>query len=142
MADGSLSRFLTKGSNHRVWLRLGLFLAGVNGAMGLMGWALSYHGAAINPHWGLAEIDLASRMQFFHALAFLALAILAREFRCACVGLIMILFLIGIMCFCGGLYGIGFFQAEWGTKITPYGGAAFIFGWLWLVALSFKKFRN
>lgn len=141
MADGSLSRFLTKGNNHQLWQRLGLVLAGINGAMAVMGLALGYHGAVINADWVLMDITIAAQFQMIHALAILALAALAREFSCACVGMIMLIFMLGIIGFSGGLYAVGFWHEAWGAKIAPYGGVAFIIGWLWLGALGFKQMR-
>ena len=141
MADGSLARFLSRGSNQLLWLRVGLFLAGLNGAMAIMGLAIGFHGGAINPDWVLMDIEQAAQMQMIHALAILALAALVREFNCACMGIIMLIFLIGIICFCGGLYAAGFYHEELGVKIAPYGGAAFILGWLWIAAMGFKRAR-
>ena len=48
------------------------------------------------------------------------------------------LFLLGILLFCGSLYGLAFSEAALGERIswlgliTPLGGLAFILGWLYL----------
>ena len=142
MADGSLARFLHEGRNQQFWLRVGLFLSGINGALAVMGLALGYHGVAINPNWIAQDIQLAAQFQLWHSLALLALILLGREVGINNVGSVMLMFEIGILCFSGGLYAIGFFHAEWGGKIAPYGGVAFMIGWLLLALMAFKRVRS
>ncbi len=93
----------------------------------------------------LAGFDTAARYQMYHALAMLAVVLLAREnaskqltwaYRC---------FFIGIILFSGSLYFLttrsltGMEGLKVLGPITPLGGLFFIAGWLLLAAQGLKK---
>ena len=42
-------------------------------------------------------------------------------------------FFVGIVIFSGSLYLLAFTDAKWLGAITPFGGAAFLVGWGWLI---------
>lgn len=70
---------------------------------------------------------IAVQYHFWHALA-LALAAYAgrgRAGRCAVAA-----FAIGIVLFCGSLYALALGAPRWTGLITPFGGVAFIVGWI------------
>jgi uncharacterized membrane protein YgdD (TMEM256/DUF423 family) len=49
------------------------------------------------------------------------------------------LFLAGILLFCGSLYALAITGAKWLGAITPFGGLAFLAGWLWLAYLLLRE---
>lgn len=78
----------------------------------------------------------AVRFQFWHALALTACALLPTR-RAAVTRLAAILFAAGIVLFCGSLYALALGMPHTVGFITPFGGLAFILGWVALgVALS------
>ncbi len=88
----------------------------------------------------------AAQYQFYHGLALLALVALEPRLPERVSGFVRILFLLGILCFCGSLYllaardllGIQHWTRALGP-ITPLGGLMFIAGWAALLAGAFRK---
>lgn len=64
---------------------------------------------------------------FWHALA-LALAVALARGGARKVAVTA--FAVGIVIFCGSLYGLALGAPRWAGAITPVGGVAFIVGWL------------
>lgn len=82
--------------------------------------------------------ETASRYQLIHALAILyAARWIARGIPGA--GLASLLFLAGTILFSGSLYLLVLADASWLGVVTPFGGAAFIGGWL---ALAWAASRH
>lgn len=88
----------------------------------------------------------AAQYQFYHGLALLGLAALEGRLASRLVSFVRIIFLVGILCFCGSLYlmatrdllGIQGFTKVLGP-ITPLGGLMFMVGWGALLIGSFRK---
>ncbi len=88
----------------------------------------------------------AAQYQFYHGLALLGLAALDGRLASRLVSFVRILFLLGILCFCGSLYllaaremlGIQGLTRVLGP-ITPLGGLMFIAGWAVILIGSFRK---
>lgn len=88
----------------------------------------------------------ASQYQFFHGLALLGLAALEGRLAERVLGFARILFLLGILCFCGSLYllavrdllGIAGWVRVLGP-ITPLGGLMFIGGWITILLGAVRK---
>jgi uncharacterized membrane protein YgdD (TMEM256/DUF423 family) len=76
----------------------------------------------------------AVQYHFWHALA-LTLAALVGRGRAATFA--MAAFALGIVLFSGSLYGLALGAPRWCGIITPFGGVAFIVGWIAL-ALSLR----
>ena len=78
----------------------------------------------------------AVQYHFWHALAFALAAILpGRWARLAAV-----LFAFGVLLFCGSLYALALGAAHWVGVVTPFGGVAFMLGWIALgVALARRE---
>ena len=88
----------------------------------------------------------AAQYQFYHGLALLGIASLNGRLASRLVSFVRILFLLGILCFCGSLYllaareilGIQSLTRVLGP-ITPLGGLMFIAGWAVILVGSFRK---
>lgn len=92
-------------------------------------------------NWGTA-----AQYQFIHGLALLGLAALEPRLPSRVVGFVRILFLLGILCFCGSLYLLAVRDlagiASWARAlgpITPLGGLMFMAGWAALLVGAFRK---
>lgn len=80
----------------------------------------------------------ASQYHFWHALA-LAVACLAPPGRARRNALVA--FALGIVLFSGSLYALALGAPRWCGAITPFGGVAFIVGWIAL-GLALRRFTR
>jgi uncharacterized membrane protein YgdD (TMEM256/DUF423 family) len=72
--------------------------------------------------------ETAVRFQFWHALA---LALVVSRMPCGRAGPVAAwAFSVGIVLFCGSLYALALGSPHWVGVITPFGGLAFVFGWI------------
>lgn len=84
------------------------------------------------------------RYQFYHVFALAIVGILYRDFSNKWMLWAGNLFIIGILLFSGSLYVLTYFKAtvkpnfDWIGAITPFGGLAFIAGWVCLLIGLFK----
>jgi len=77
----------------------------------------------------------AVQYQFYHALALLAVGILARQgFAGASVTTATVCFALGTLIFSGSLYVLALSGVRWLGAITPIGGVLLIVGWAGLLA--------
>ena len=85
------------------------------------------------------------RYQFYHAFAIILTGILYKEFPVWVTFWAGRFFIYGTLLFSGSLYlltyikHIGKTEFFWIGAITPFGGAAFIAGWILLLRIFFKK---
>ena len=92
----------------------------------------------------LATYETAVRYQFYHTFALLGTGILYRRMPGKLMEWAGILFISGIVLFCGSLYILSYLQAiqNVGLKgigaITPLGGVCFMVGWV-LICLQAMK---
>lgn len=108
--------------------RLWLSLAGVSGAVAVAMGAVAAH-AFTGDAIAAGLVDKASRYQLTHALALLAVAVLAERRPAWLVTAAGGLFVIGSVLFCGSLYALAFHLVA-ATPLAPVGGSSFILGWL------------
>lgn len=118
------------------WLRAGAILgalavaAGAFGSHGLRG---QLESGRITPRM-LENFETAARYQMVHALALLAVGLLAgRVGKAPSSGALSVSgwgFLAGTLVFSGTLYGIALGGPKWLGAITPLGGTAMIVGWI------------
>ncbi|MEJ7611736.1 MAG: DUF423 domain-containing protein [Ferruginibacter sp.] len=94
----------------------------------------------------LTIFETGVRYQMFHSIALLITGILFWQFRSVALLWAGRLFIVGIILFSGSLYLLCYLKTVGITvlsgigMITPFGGAAFIAGWIFLViALSANK---
>ncbi len=77
---------------------------------------------------GLELWKTAVDYHFWHALAFGLAALVPRDGRARRIALAA--FAIGIVLFSGSLYALALGAPRWTGIVTPFGGVAFIVGWL------------
>lgn len=127
----------------RAWLLAGA----LNGLLAVAMGAFAAHGLEARLDVKALEwIETAARYQMSHGLALLAVAWLASRagtprwpLRLAGWG-----FLLGCLLFCGLLYLMALTGARWLAAGVPFGGLAFMIGWIGLVlaALLGRKAQN
>lgn len=104
--------------------------AGAFGAHGLK--------ARITPDM-LAVFELAARYQMYHAIALALCAFALTRWPGPAVAVAALLFVVGILLFCGSLYLMALGGPRWLGAITPFGGTAWIVGW---AALAWAALRH
>ena len=80
----------------------------------------------------LAAFETAARYQMYHALGLCLVSSADGRYpnlNCTTVGL---LFTTGILLFSGSLYALSLVGIPWLGALTPFGGAAFMAGWVLL----------
>ncbi len=117
----------------RVWL----FLAAANGFVAVALGAAAAHALAADPQ-AAVWVEKAARYQMYHALALLAVALLAARAASWLVHAAGAAFVAGVAAFSGSLYGMAF--AGWDAgPVTPAGGLALMLGWLLLAAAALRR---
>jgi uncharacterized membrane protein YgdD (TMEM256/DUF423 family) len=106
-----------------------LLLAGLLGAVAVLLGAFAAHGlrSRLTPDQ-LAVFETGVRYQMFHALALGLCALLGRTG--ARLRVAPWCFLAGTVLFSGSLYALALDAARWLGAVTPFGGVAFVAGWL------------
>ena len=111
-----------------------LFLAALNGAVAVALGAFGAHALKLRLSADMLAVwQTAVQYHFIHLLALLVVALLARELpdkahlslTISGVG-----FVLGMLLFCGSLYGLALGGPRWLGPITPLGGLTFIIAWL------------
>lgn len=90
----------------------------------------------------LGSVDiykLANEYQYFHTLAIFGTAILMGQYTSKWLQYAVLFFVLGIVFFCGSLYGLSFSRLSFLGPITPLGGVMFILGWFFLILGVAKK---
>jgi len=91
----------------------------------------------------MAVFNTAVQYQMFHALALLILGVLlhtvvSTDLQMKRFQLAGKLFLVGLVLFCGSLYLLAITSVKILGAITPFGGLAFILGWLVLLYTIYR----
>lgn len=122
-------------------IRWALIAAGVSGALAVVLGAVGAH--AVDTAQAADRFETAARYHLLHSVALVGLALApaagARPGPCAAAG---VLWLAGIVVFCGSLYALALFDLPRVAAVTPVGGLAFIGGWLLLVAAAWPSRRR
>ncbi|MCU1718442.1 DUF423 domain-containing protein [Pseudomonas sp. 5P_3.1_Bac2] len=119
--------------------RLWLLLAALAGFTGVALGAFGAHGlkGQISPEY-LAIFQTATQYQLLHALALLGVSLLAAQRpRRLLIGA-GALFSLGIVLFCGSLYGLTLTGTRSLGMVTPVGGLCLMLGWLSLALCALK----
>ncbi len=118
--------------------RIILIIASVCGFLAVALGAFGAHALkpVLEANGRVETFELATRYQFYHALAILAAGILAEKFPG--MGTPAVLFLAGTIIFSGSLYILSLTgQTMWGA-VTPFGGVLLLAGWLSLGWVCYK----
>src|SRR2546425_8474998 len=120
----------------RVFFGLGAISAGLAVALG----AFAAHGlrARISAD-ALATFETGARYHVYHALALLAVAWVAARWPGAATSAAGWLFVAGTVLFSGSLYLLAVTGVRALGIITPFGGLAFILGWLALAWAAWAR---
>lgn len=110
------------------WIRIGAILGFLAVAMGAFG-AHSFQARLVSLGTA-AQFQTAAQYHMYHALALLAVGVLALSGRrgtplCIAGGS----FVLGILVFSGSLYILALTGQKWLGAITPIGGVAMLIGW-------------
>jgi uncharacterized membrane protein YgdD (TMEM256/DUF423 family) len=115
-------------------LKFWLISAGISGFLSVGLGAFGAHSLKnILDEYGKSIYEKAVLYQMFHTLALFLVGILYHLFKETSFFLAGWGFLIGIVLFSGSLYVLATTNVKWLGVITPIGGVAFLFGWVWLI---------
>jgi uncharacterized membrane protein YgdD (TMEM256/DUF423 family) len=87
----------------------------------------------------LAIFEVGVRYQMYHALALLACAWAVTKWPGTLVIASGWLFLVGTVIFSGTLYALALTGVRWLGALTPFGGVAFLAGWLCFASAALKS---
>lgn len=115
--------------------RLWLVFAGLSGAASVMVDAYGRHQLdPVSASYGRELIAIATKYQAIHAVALVAAALLVERAPASWSGRTATVagwcFVAGIVLFCGALYALAAGAAPNHAIMAPWGGGAFILGWL------------
>lgn len=119
-----------------------LTAAALTGAAAVVLGAFGAHAlrGSLDEH-ALATWHTAVDYQFWHALALLAVGVLAREQVSVALRVAALSLLAGIALFCGSLYLLALGAPRAIGVVTPIGGIALLIGWLGLAVHAFRTMR-
>lgn len=115
----------------KIFLLLGAFSGLISVALGAFG-AHALRGI-LEANQRIDTFELASRYQFYHSLALLAVGLVALQVQSKWLAYSGYGFLVGMLIFSGSLYILALTNLRWLGAITPIGGVALIAGWLFLL---------
>lgn len=125
---------MMKGFRKIAWI-----FTAVNGFLAvLMGAAATHWFASFLSVTDIKRIETAATYQIYHSLAILALLLAYECKNTLKVKVSISLFMLGIVLFSASLYAYSLVHLKLLVYITPFGGFAFMFGWLSL-AFVIKK---
>ena len=120
---------------HKFFLQLSAILAAVAVALGAFG---AHALKRIAPEAAINIFETGVRYQFYHVFALAVVGILYRDFSNKWIIWAGNSFITGIILFSGSLYILSYLKTfgksslDWVGIITPFGGLAFIAGWIFL----------
>ena len=119
-----------------IWLAL----AALNGALAVAAGAFSSHGTNMDSH-SLGLFETAARYHMYHALALGLAALAMRSGAGVSARIAAWLFLAGIVLFSFSLYALALTGIQTLKYFVPFGGTAFIAGWITL-AISGLRMKS
>jgi uncharacterized membrane protein YgdD (TMEM256/DUF423 family) len=106
----------------------------IGSLLGFLGVALGAFGAhALKGQLGADQLmifEVGVRYQMYHAFALLAAAWAHTKWPGKSLTASGLLFIVGTVLFSGSLYALSLSGVSWLGLITPFGGLAFVAGWL------------
>ncbi|HWA30516.1 MAG TPA: DUF423 domain-containing protein [Rhizomicrobium sp.] len=121
-------------------MNIWLVIAAINGALAVAFGAFGAHGlqGRVDAH-ALAVFETGARYHMYHALAMGLAAIAARNGAASAqASAAAALFLVGIILFSGSLYLLALTGVRSLGLVTPFGGLAFLAGWIALAWAAAK----
>jgi uncharacterized membrane protein YgdD (TMEM256/DUF423 family) len=120
-------------------MRAWLFAAGITGALAVLCGAFAAHGLATRLDENARSVfETGARYHMYHALALGLAALAMRGEAQTRARIAAILFLAGIILFSGSLYLLALTGNTALGFVTPFGGLAFIAGWIALALAALK----
>lgn len=122
----------------RIWVATGALL----GALGVAAGAFATHSLGpILPADALATWETGARYLVFHAIALVLTGLAAACWPSRWLDAAGVLFLAGVVLFCGSLAILALDGPRWMGAVAPLGGTAFITGWICLAVGSLRGRR-
>jgi len=121
----------------KVWLVSASIFGFLSVALGAFG---AHSLKNILDEYGKAIYEKAVIYQMFHASALFAVGLLQHLVKDSSFSLAGWGFFVGVVLFSGSLYLLAITGMKWLGAITPIGGVAFLFGWIWF-SISIIKTR-
>jgi uncharacterized membrane protein YgdD (TMEM256/DUF423 family) len=120
------------------WIALGA----LNAAIAIAAGAFAAHGLRERLDARALEVfETAARYHMYHAVALVLAGVLATASAMRGTQVAGWLFQAGIVLFSGSLYALALTGIHRLGAITPFGGVAFLAGWLWLAWAAFRAWR-
>ncbi len=122
-------------------IRIWILAASINGFLAVAAGAAASHLFAADAH-RIALMSTGAQYAMYHALALLALAALAGASERAADRFLAIaawLFIAGTVLFSGSLYLLALTGIRALAWLTPFGGVAFLLGWLSLGVCAWRR---
>ena len=119
--------------------RLFLMVGALSGAIGVAAGAFGAHALRDRLEPRLLEVfETGARYQMYHALALLAVGLVASRWPSGIINSAGWLFVAGTLLFTGSLYAMAFTGVRALGAITPIGGVCLIAGWVCLAIAANK----
>ena len=113
----------------KLWLVLAAALGCLSVALGAFG---AHALKDVLDGYGRSVWEKAVLYQMFHTVALFAVGFSQLFFRNQSFSTAGVFFLSGILLFSGSLYLLAITGIKWLGAVTPFGGIAFLLGWVWL----------
>jgi uncharacterized membrane protein YgdD (TMEM256/DUF423 family) len=113
----------------KVWLVLAAVLGFLSVALGAFG---AHSLKNLLDEYGKSIWEKAVLYQMFHTMALFAVGLCQLFFRNVSFSMAGLFFGAGILLFSGSLYLLAITGIKWLGAVTPFGGIAFLLGWVWL----------
>jgi uncharacterized membrane protein YgdD (TMEM256/DUF423 family) len=124
----------------RLPVRTWLVIAAVNGALAVAAGAFAAHGLEGRLVASASDVfQTGARYHMYHALAMGLAALAMRGSAVRAATMSCWLFLTGIVLFCGSLYALSLTGVQTLGIVTPFGGVAFLAGWIALAVAGLKQ---
>jgi len=123
----------------RKMVKFWLISASISGFLSVTLGAIGAHALkTVLDEYGKSIYEKAVLYQMFHTIALFAVGIFQHLSKNISFSVAGWGFWVGILLFSGSLYLLAVTGLKWLGVITPVGGVAFLFGWLWLVLTILK----
>jgi len=124
--------------------RILLMLISASGVVAVSLGAFGTHGLknVLEVNGRVETFETAVLYHFIHTIAALGIVILMRRLPEKIMQYSAFFMLGGIVLFSGSLYVLSLSNVTWWAVLTPFGGLAFIIGWILLFIGSFKQHES